>query len=108
MRISFKCVLNSHVFGIRSSEIACDFRIANEVEMGHDSSSKRFSSIRVSSFGRYLFTSIIESKHLILRDGIDYQPLCNGFWKSKDVVFNVQKETWQEMQSNFRKFLLAV
>ena len=35
MRISFKCVLNSHVFGIRSSEIACDFRIANEVEMGH-------------------------------------------------------------------------
>ena len=36
MRISFKCVLNSHVFGIRSSEIACDFRIANEVEMGHN------------------------------------------------------------------------
>ena len=34
MRISFKCVLNLHVFGIRSSEIACDFRIANEVEMG--------------------------------------------------------------------------
>ena len=35
MRIYFKCVLNSHGFGIRSSEIACDFRIANEVEMGH-------------------------------------------------------------------------
>ena len=34
VRISFKCVLNSHAFGIRNSQIAFVLRIAIEVEMG--------------------------------------------------------------------------
>ena len=34
MRTTFDCVLNSYGFGIRSSEIACDLRFANELEMG--------------------------------------------------------------------------
>ena len=34
MRTDFKCVLNSHGFGIQNSEIACDVRIAIEMEMG--------------------------------------------------------------------------
>ena len=34
VRTTLKCVLNSHAFGIRNSEIACVLRIANEVEMG--------------------------------------------------------------------------
>ena len=89
MRTTFDCVLNSYGFGIRSSEIACDLRFANELEMGLKTgvNGDRGQSIQRDRHVAFTVLTTYERRgyeHIHITNGDNNSPFATQFfWNSE-------------------------